>query len=104
MLGVIIGVGSVVTLLAIGAGVSNNITSRIATTGTNILTIPPDNRAVSGARFTTADVEALASPGVVPEVIEFIPSVNGNLKVTQAPTRRTSRSTAPRRPTSARAA
>jgi putative ABC transport system permease protein len=82
MLGVIIGVGSVVTLLAIGAGVSNNITSRIQGTGTNILTIQPDNRASSGARLTMDDVEALADTANVPELTMVVPSVSGNLKVT----------------------
>ncbi len=45
MLGVIIGVGSVVTLLAIGTGVGNSITSLIQSNGTNLLIIQPDNRA-----------------------------------------------------------
>jgi putative ABC transport system permease protein len=82
MLGVIIGVGSVVTLLAIGTGVSNNITSRIQDTGTNLLTIQPDNRASSSARLTMGDVEALADPVNVPELTMVIPSVAGNLRIT----------------------
>ena len=39
MLGVVIGVASVVTLMAIGAGTTTNITSRIQSIGTNLLTI-----------------------------------------------------------------
>ena len=41
MLGVIIGVGSVVALMALGAGASNSITSQIQSIGTNLLFIAP---------------------------------------------------------------
>jgi putative ABC transport system permease protein len=78
MLGVIIGVGSVVTLLAIGTGVGNNITSRIQSNGTNILTIQPDNRASSTARLTAKDVEALDE---VAQLKAVVPSVTGNSRV-----------------------
>jgi putative ABC transport system permease protein len=39
MLGVVIGVGSVVTLMAIGAGSTSSITSQLRSMGTNVLTI-----------------------------------------------------------------
>src|SRR5215212_10766857 len=41
MLGVIIGVASVVALLAIGNGATASITSQIQSNGTNLLTIMP---------------------------------------------------------------
>ena len=41
MLGVIIGVGSVVALLALGNGASSAITSQLQSNGTNLLTILP---------------------------------------------------------------
>jgi putative ABC transport system permease protein len=78
MLGVIIGVGSVVTLLAIGTGVGNNITSRIQSNGTNLLSIQPDNRASSSARLTADDVDALSK---VSQLKAVIPSVTGNSRV-----------------------
>jgi putative ABC transport system permease protein len=81
MLGVIIGVGSVVTLLAIGTGVGNNITSRIQSNGTNLLTIQPDNRSSASARLTAGDVEALSDPARVPQVIAVVPSVSGNGRI-----------------------
>ncbi len=41
MLGVIIGVASVIALLALGRGASSAITERITSSGTNLLTIQP---------------------------------------------------------------
>jgi putative ABC transport system permease protein len=43
MLGVIIGVGAVITLVALGAGASQRVTSSISSLGTNLLTIMPGN-------------------------------------------------------------
>ena len=50
MLGVIIGVTSVVTLLALGAGVQSYINSQLTGLGTNLLTISPLAN-VPGARL-----------------------------------------------------
>ena len=80
MLGVIIGVASVVALLSIGAGVSSNITSRINGMGTNMLSINTDNRQAN-ARLTNADVRALDDPLRVPDVTSAIGEVRGNAKV-----------------------
>ena len=41
MLGVIIGVASVVALVGVGQGTTANITDRLAGLGTNLLTISP---------------------------------------------------------------
>ena len=59
MLGVIIGVASVVALLSIGNGVSNFIGDQIENIGSNLLTITPSTHA-AGARLTLADADALA--------------------------------------------
>jgi len=68
MLGVIIGVASVIALLALGSGASASITSLVSSQGTNTLTVrpgSPDNRGPgsSGAAetLTLADAEALAA-------------------------------------------
>jgi putative ABC transport system permease protein len=68
MLGVIIGVASVIALLAIGTGASASITSSVSSQGTNTLTISPgspNNRGPgsSGAAesLTLADSEAIAA-------------------------------------------
>jgi putative ABC transport system permease protein len=57
MLGVVIGVASVVALVGVGQGTTANITSRLAGLGTNLLTINPRN---GSAGLTLEDVAAIA--------------------------------------------
>ncbi|HJZ49280.1 MAG TPA: ABC transporter permease [Roseiflexaceae bacterium] len=68
MLGVIIGVASVVALLAIGNGASASITGQIQSIGTNVLTVmpgSPNNRGpgqqITSQNLTLADSEAIAA-------------------------------------------
>ncbi len=53
MLGVIIGVASVVALVGVGQGTTSGITSRLAGLGTNLLTVNPRN---GSAGLTLSDV------------------------------------------------
>jgi putative ABC transport system permease protein len=48
MLGVIIGVGAVIAMLAIGEGASQNVTKSISAMGTNLLTVIPGNPRIRG--------------------------------------------------------
>ena len=50
MLGVIIGVASVVALVGVGQGTTSNITDRLASLGTNLLTISPTTVSTPTAR------------------------------------------------------
>jgi len=64
MLGVIIGVGAVIIMVALSQGTASGITDRISSMGSNLLTITAGGssgpiRGVSTARLTNADVEAL---------------------------------------------
>ncbi len=52
MLGIIIGVASVVLLVAIGQGTQRSVTSRIQSLGTNLLTISPGSPSQTNVRFT----------------------------------------------------
>ena len=79
MLGVIIGVMSVVLLLALGAGVQKFVNDTFATSGSNQLYIFPDNM-VAGARLTMADYAAIGDPANVPGLKRLIPRVSGNLQ------------------------
>jgi putative ABC transport system permease protein len=79
MLGVIIGVMSVVLLLALGAGVQKFINDTLSTAGTNQLFIFPDN-SVAGARLTMADYQAISDPANVPGLKRIVPRVSGNLE------------------------
>ena len=51
MLGVIIGVGAIITTTSIGEGAKADITERIQTLGANILAVPSGTEYVSGTRF-----------------------------------------------------
>jgi putative ABC transport system permease protein len=71
MLGVIIGVASVVALVGVGQGTTSSITSRLASLGTNLLTINPSTGGGTST-LTLDDVEALTGvpgvAGVAPEL------------------------------------
>ena len=71
MLGVIIGVASVVALVGVGQGTTSNITSRLAALGTNLLTISPTGGG-STSTLTLEDANAIAKlpsiGGVAPEI------------------------------------
>ena len=80
MLGVIIGVASVVALVAVGQGSTANITDRLAGLGTNLLTVNAGSSQSAGTfgaagsaeSLTLTDAEALdtlsALAGVAPEI------------------------------------
>jgi putative ABC transport system permease protein len=66
-LGVIIGVASVVALLAVGRGTQQQIEERITANGTNLLTVRAEGAAGGGnATLTIEDAVALADPASVP--------------------------------------
>jgi putative ABC transport system permease protein len=89
MLGVIIGVGSVIALMSIGAGAQAEITGQISSIGTNLIMVMPVNTgrvgsgggSGSGIGLTMDDVEALANPLNVPDAALVVPeySVNGQI-------------------------
>jgi putative ABC transport system permease protein len=70
MLGVIIGVASVVALVGVGQGTTSNITNRLAGLGTNLLTISPTGG--SDSTLTVGDADAIGAlagiGGVAPEI------------------------------------
>ena len=67
MLGVVIGVASVVALVGVGQGTTANITSRLAGLGTNLLTISPTGR-TSTSPLTLEDAAAIAKVDAVAAV------------------------------------
>ena len=66
MLGVVIGVASVVALVGVGQGTSSNITARLSQLGTNLLTVSPAGAAGgASSTLTKTDADAIrAIPGV----------------------------------------
>ena len=69
LLGIIIGVSSVITLMAIGRGSQDAITSQIESLGTNILFVSPALTSDGSSNsFTLADVMAIENPKIAPDV------------------------------------
>src|SRR6476620_4304108 len=69
MLGIVIGVGSVILMVALGMGAENSIQDKIARLGTTILQIDPQRVAQNGvasttvAKITMKDVIAIRDSG-----------------------------------------
>jgi putative ABC transport system permease protein len=85
ILGMTIGVASVIVLIAVGNGSSNAIKSRIQSLGTNVLVVMGSGGGFrGGARASTAstvsltkqDAEALQNPALAPDVKSASPVVN----------------------------
>ena len=78
MLGVIIGVASVVALVGVGQGTTSNITTALSSLGTNLLTISPTGASSDGSTtLTLDDSEAIAElPGVAAVAPEVSTSQN----------------------------
>ncbi|HXI45654.1 MAG TPA: ABC transporter permease [Candidatus Acidoferrales bacterium] len=66
MLGIVIGVASVVALVGVGRGTTANITASLNALGTNLLTVSPTGRFGGTTTLTVGDAEAIAGiDGVV---------------------------------------
>jgi putative ABC transport system permease protein len=89
MLGIIIGVGAVITLLSVGQGVERLVTGSLQSIGSNLLFIVPGRiesagpggRPVSSGELTNRDVEAIADPFLVPDVIGVAPEAQGGVQL-----------------------
>jgi putative ABC transport system permease protein len=90
MLGVIIGVGSVITLMSVGRGAEASITSSITDMGTNLIYLSSKTPGVKGMMsmaspaysFTMSDVQAIAER--VPSVIAVVPTIENYVEVATA--------------------
>lgn len=87
MLGIIIGVGAVITMVAVGNGASGQMQGLIEGFGANLLIVMPAPPNTTGARsasgaaatLTLADAEALANEGF--SILRTAPEVNGAAQV-----------------------
>src|SRR5512137_26884 len=84
MLGIIIGVGAVITLLSVGQGVQTLVTEQLQSIGTNLLFVVPGNIGAGGqaqvrmaarSSLTAGDVDAIADPFNVPSVVRIAPEL-----------------------------
>ena len=86
VLGIIIGVGAVIAMLAIGSGAQETITGSISDIGTNLLFIlrggGEDVR--NPKPLTLEDAEALRDPFAAPSVVGVAPLLSGSVEVSFA--------------------
>jgi len=82
MLGIIIGVGAVIALLAIGNGVVATAREKLEANGTNLVTVQGANQRTAGVAtgslsntLTLEDAVALAQPGTIPDAAAISPEV-----------------------------
>ena len=86
MLGILIGVGAVIAMLALGQGAKESIRQRLASLGSNLLMVRPGSRRRHGValeagavtRLTLQDAEAIAR---LPQVKYVSPSVRGGAQL-----------------------
>ena len=89
MLGILIGVGAVIALLAIGQGAQAAVEQRFAFLGTNVIYVRPGSQnqggvqqgAGSAATLVYEDAVALAEPGAAPAVAAVAPVRNAGGQV-----------------------
>jgi len=87
ILGIIIGVGAVVTMVAVGTGASNKISEQIASIGSNLILILPGATTQGGIRMgigtqqtlTMADAEAISKE--CPAVVAVAPVISGTAQI-----------------------
>ena len=84
MLGVIIGVGAVIAMLAIGNGSKNSIKAQISEMGSNMIMIMPGAENHGGVRQSASDMQTLkpsdydALKRDAEGILYMTPSVNGS--------------------------
>ena len=84
ILGIVIGVGAVIAMLAIGQGAQDTITGAISGIGTNLLFVYKGNvqQDISNPKpITLGDMNSLADPIQAPHIENVAPIVRGNLTV-----------------------
>jgi putative ABC transport system permease protein len=85
MLGIIIGVGSVIAMLAIATGAKRDVMQRIESIGTNILSISPGQRGSHGVMSGSQQNLTVENAKAILEKVDSIdlisPVVNGNSQV-----------------------
>lgn len=89
MLGIIIGISSVIAMISIGKGAQSKITSNIQSLGSNVIIVSPGNATVGNVRqglgtastLTQQYVDALSSRFNTPDISFISPSVSKNEEI-----------------------
>jgi len=87
MLGIVIGISSVILTVGLGQGAQDEVKKQISALGSNLLIVSPgSSTSSSGVRggfgtsttLTLADADAIGDPDVVPDVAAVAPVASGN--------------------------
>ena len=83
LLGIVIGVGSVITMLAIGDGAKQAVLTRISAMGTNLLLVRPvaPNRRGAGGSVATLIPDDAVALAALPNVLAAVPELGGSVTV-----------------------
>jgi putative ABC transport system permease protein len=87
MLGIIVGVASVITMVAVGAGAQTQVAEQIRSLGANVLMVVPGTarqgatRLESGSGHTLSEADARAIAGQLPQIRATAPSIRGNAQL-----------------------
>ena len=81
LLGIVIGVGSVIAMLAVGDGAKQSVVDRISGMGTNLLLLRPlaASRGTMGSSLATMTPEDADAIAAVPNVLAAVPELGGNV-------------------------
>jgi macrolide transport system ATP-binding/permease protein len=81
LLGIVIGVGSVIAMLAVGNGAKQQVLDRISGMGTNLLLIRPGapNQRGAGGAIATLTVDDAQAIAAVPNVLAAVPEIGGSV-------------------------
>jgi putative ABC transport system permease protein len=87
MLGIIIGVGAVIAMMAVGAGARARVTEQIQSLGSNLIIVSPGSttaggvRAGQGSQLTITEDDAIAIQREIPTVQVAAPHSRGSVQV-----------------------
>lgn len=100
MLGIVIGIGSVIAMVAIGQGSASNIQSNIQSLGTNLLVVSPGSQAAAGSvvrggfgsatTLTLEDAEAIEAEISAAQAVAPLVSARKQVKTTEGTNTNTS--------------
>jgi len=91
ILGIVIGVASVIALLSVGEGAGNSITGEIESIGTNVIYILKGNDSedvTNPLDLTLRDARTLASSSITSDIAYVAPVFTGNAEITHTGTTR----------------
>jgi putative ABC transport system permease protein len=86
VLGIVIGVGAVIGIMAVGNGAQNAITGQISSIGTNLIFVfrGGNNDIRNPKPLTVQDANAIADPFAAPSVVGVAPVIQDTLELTYA--------------------